>query len=189
MAEITIQVSTAVVATYGFSRFSKIVDVGGGNGALILSILKVHPQMSGVLFDLPYVVEDAQKHIKAAGLTGRCAVVAGDFFVYVPSGGDAYILKNIIHDWDDERALKILQNCRRAMAENGKLLLVEGVIPPGNEPSFGKLVDLNMLVMAGGGEHTEAEYRALFAAAGFTLTNVVPLQSPFSFSVIEGVRA
>ncbi len=189
MAEFTTQVSTAVVAAYDFSRCSKIVDVGGGNGTLLLSILQANPQMSGVLFDLPYVVEDARKHIAATDLTGRCEVVAGDFFASVPGGGDAYILKSIIHDWDDERALKILQNCHRAMAENGKLLLVEGVIPPGNEPFFGKLVDLNMLVMAGGGEHTEAEYRALFAAAGFTLTNVVPLQSPFSFSVIEGVRA
>ena len=189
MAELTTQVSTAVVAAYDFSRFSKIVDIGGGNGTLILSILQANPQMSGILFDLPHVVEDARKHLDAAGLTGRCEVVAGDFFVSVPSGGDAYILKNIIHDWDDERALKILQNCHRAMAKNGKLLLVEGVIPPGNEPSFGKLLDLNMLVMAGGCERTEAEYRALFAAAGFTLTNVVPLQSLLGFSVIEGVRA
>jgi SAM-dependent methyltransferase len=189
MAEFTTQVSTAVVTAYDFSRFSKIVDVGGGNGTLLLSILQANPQMSGVLFDLPYVVEDARKHIDAAGLTGRCAFVAGDFFEFVSSGGDAYILKNIIHDWDDERALKILQNCHRAMTENGKLLLVEGVIPPGNEPSFGKLVDLNMLVMAGGCERTEDEYRALFAAAGFTLTNLIPIQSPFGFSVIEGVRA
>jgi SAM-dependent methyltransferase len=189
MAEITTQVSTAVVADYDFSRFSKIVDIGGGTGTLILSILKANPQMSGILFELPHVVEDARKHLDAAGLTERCAVLAGDFFEFVPSGGDAYILKNIIHDWDDEHALKILQNCHRAMGENGKLLLVEGVIPPGNEPSFSKLVDLNMLVMAGGCERTEAEYRALFAAAGFKLTNVVPLQSPFSFSVIEGVRA
>jgi len=191
MAEFTTQVSTAVVTAYDFSRFSKIVDVGGGNGTLLLSILQANPQMSGVLFDLPYVVEDARKHIAATDLTGRCEVVAGDFFASVPSGGDAYILKNIIHGWDDEHALKILQNCHRAMAENGKLLLVEGVIPPGNEPFRGKLVDLHMLVIAGGGgcERTEAEYRALFAAAGFTLTNVVPLQSLLGFSVIEGVRA
>jgi hypothetical protein len=188
MAEITTQVSTAVVAAYDFSRFSKIVDIGGGNGTLILSVLQANPKMSGVLFDLPYVVEDAQKHIEAVGLTGCCEIVAGDFFASVPSGGDAYILKNIIHDWDDEHALKILQNCHSAMAENGKLLLVEEVILPGNEPSFGKLVDLNMLVMAGGGERTEAEYRALFAVAGFTLTNVIPLQSSFGLSVIEGVR-
>jgi SAM-dependent methyltransferase len=189
MAELTTQVSTAVVTAYDFSRFSKIVDIGGGNGTLIISILQANPKMSGVLFDLPYVVENARKHLDATDLIGRCEVVAEDFFASVPGGGDAYILKNIIHDWDDERALKILQNCHRAMAENGKLLLVEGVIPPGNEPSFGKLVDLNMLVMAGGCERTEAEYRTLFAAAGFKLTNVVPLPSPFSFSVIEGVRA
>jgi len=151
--------------------------------------LQAHPQMSGVLFDLPHVIESAKRHIDAAGLTGRCEVVAGDFFESVPSRGDAYILKSIIHDWDDEHALKILQNCLRAMAENGKLLLVEGVIPPGNETSFGKLVDLHMLVMADGGERTEAEYRALFAAAGFTLTNIIPLQSLFGFNVIEGVRA
>ena len=189
MTELTTQVSTAVVAAYDFSRFRKIVDIGGGNGTLILSILQANPQMSGILFELPHIVEDAQKHLEAASLTGRCAVLAGDFFVSAPSGADAYILKNIIHDWDDERALKILQNCHRAMAENGKLLLVEEVIPPGNEPSFGKLVDLTMLVMAGGCERTEAEYRALFATAGFTLTNLIPLPSPLSFSVIEGVQA
>jgi 16S rRNA G1207 methylase RsmC len=189
MTELTTQVSTAVVAGYDFSRFGKIVDVGGGHGTLLLSILEANPQLSGILFDLPHVTESAKKHLEAAGLTGRCEVVAGDFFASMPGRGDAYILKNIIHDWDDERALQILQNCHRAMAENGKLLLVESVIPPGNEPSFSKLGDLNMLVMAGGCERTEAEYRALFAASGFQLTRVIPLPSPFGFSVIEGVRA
>jgi SAM-dependent methyltransferase len=180
MAEFTTQVSTAVVAAYDFSQFSKLVDVGGGNGVLIISILKANPKLSGVLFDLPYVVEDAQKHIEAARLTGRCEVVAGDFFESVPSGGDAYILKSVIHDWDDDRALKILQNCHRAMAENGKLLLVEWVIPPGNEPFRGKLLDLHMLVVASGCERTEAEYRALFAA--FTLGAVIgPLLMGVSF--------
>jgi len=188
-AEITTRVSTAVVAAYDFSQFGKIIDVGGGNGALIISILKANPKISGALFDLPHVVEDAQKHIEAAGLTGRCEVVAGDFFESVPSGGDAYILKSVVHDWDDERATKILKNCHRAMAENGKLLLVESVIPPGNEPFFGKLLDLNMMVVSSGCERTEAEYRALFAAAGFKLTNVIPIQSPFALSVIEGARA
>jgi hypothetical protein len=188
MTELTTQVATAVVAGYDFSRFGTIVDVGGGHGTLLLSILEANPQLRGILFDLPHVTESAKKHIEAASLTGRCEVVAGDIFSSVPGGGDAYILKNIIHDWDDERALKILQNCNRAMADNGKLLLVEEVIPPGNALSFGKLVDLNMLVMAGGGERTEAEYRALFAASGFQLTNVIPLPSPFGFSVIEGVR-
>jgi 16S rRNA G1207 methylase RsmC len=188
-AEITTQVSTAVVAAYDFSQFGKIVDVGGGNGALIISILRANPKISGILFDLPHVVEGAQKHIEAAGLTGRCEVVAGDFFESAPSGCDAYILKSVIHDWDDERAIRILKNCHRAMAENGKLLLIESVIPPGNKPFVGKLLDLNMLVMTGGCERTEAEYRALFTSAGFKLTNIVPTQPPFSFSVIEGVHA
>jgi hypothetical protein len=189
MTELTTQVAAAVVAGYDFSRFHKIVDVGGGSGTLLLSILQANPQLRGILFDLPHVTKSAQQRLEAASLPGRSEVVACDIFASVPGGGDVYLLKHIIHDWDDERALKILQHCHRAMADNGTLLLVEAVLPPGNAPAFGKLMDLNMLVMAGGGERTAAEYRTLFAASGFQLTNVIPLHSPFGFSVIEGVRA
>jgi hypothetical protein len=176
----------AVTAAYDFSSIKKIVDVAGGHGLLISSILKANPHLQGVLFDMPTVIEGAGRLIEEAGVADRCGKVAGDFFEAVPAGGDAYIMKHIIHDWDDERALTILKNCHRAMTENGKLLLVEVVLPPGNEPSFGKIMDIEMMLLPGGTERTEAEYRALFAAAGFRLTRVVPTQSPAS--VIEGVR-
>ncbi len=187
MTGYTAQVSTAVVAAYDFSQFGTIVDVGGGYGTLITAILKANPTMKGVLFDLPHVAEDAKKRIEVAGLTGRCEVVAGDFFASVPSSGDAYLLKWIIHDWDEERAVAILNNCYRAMTENSKLLLVEAVIPHGNTPFFHKFMDLTMLVIAGGRERTEAEYRALLEAAGFRLTQIIP--TPSEMSVIEAVRA
>jgi hypothetical protein len=137
------------------------------------------------LFDLPHVVSDAEHFIEVEGLTQRCQIVGGNFFESVPSGGNAYILKQIIHDWDDAQAIAILKNCRRAMVEKGKVLLIETVIPLINEPSFSKFVDLEMLVGSGGCEPTEAEYRALFKAAGFQLTRVIPTGS--SLNVIEGV--
>jgi hypothetical protein len=176
----------AVTAAYDFSSIKKLVDVAGGHGLLISSILKANPHLQGVLFDMPTVIEGAGRLIEEAGVTVRCEKVAGDFFEAVPAGGDAYIMKHIIHDWDDERSLVILRNCHRAMTENGKLLLVEVVIPPGNEPSFGKIMDIEMMLLPGGTERTEAEYRELFAAAGFQLTRVIPTASPAS--IIEGVR-
>jgi ubiquinone/menaquinone biosynthesis C-methylase UbiE len=186
MTNLTAVVNDAVLASYDFSPIGEIVDVAGGHGSLIASILKTHPGMKGVLFDVPSVIEGARPRIEAEGLAQRCKLVAGDFFKSVPSGGEAYLLKWIIHDWDDERATAILKNCHRAMAKGGKLLLIEAVIPRGNEPFFGKLIDLNMLVMTGGRERTEDEYRALFEAAGFKLLNIIPTPSPMS--VIEGVR-
>jgi len=185
MTGTTAPFNATITADYDFSSISKIVEVGGGHGSLIASILKAYPTMQGLLFDLPPVVIGAKHSIEAEGLAERCEIVGGDFFESVPSGGDTYILKNIIHDWDDTRAVAILKNCHRAMVENGKLLLVETVIPPRNEPSFGKFLDLEMLVIAGGCERTEAEYRTLFEAAGFQLTKVITTQS--FLSVIEGV--
>lgn len=186
MTATTAPLNATITAEYDFSSISKIVEVGGGHGTLIASILKAYPTMQGILFDLPPVVIGAKHHIEAEGLAKRCEIVGGDFFESIPTGGDTYILKNIIHDWDDTHALAILKNCHQAMVENGKLLLVEAVIPPRNEPSFGKFLDLEMLVMTGGCERTEAEYRALFEAAGFVLTKVIT--TPSSMSVIEGVR-
>lgn len=177
----------AVIAAYDFSPIKKLVDVAGGHGKLISMVLKANPGMQGVLFDLPQVIEGARAMMTKEGLSGRCELASGSFFESVPAGGDAYLMKHIIHDWDDERAIAIMKNCHRAMNENGKLLLVEMVLPPGNDPFIGKYLDLEMLVMAPGGrERTEAEYRALFIAAGFKLTRIVPTQSPAS--VIEGVR-
>ena len=129
---------------------------------------------------MPGVTEGARKRIEAEGLSDRCEVIAGSFFESVPEGADAYIMKWIIHDWDDERSIAIFKNIRRAIAEGGKLLLVEAVVPPGSEPHFSKFIDLNMLVMTGGRERTEEEYRRLLEAGGFKLTKVIPTDSPMS---------
>lgn len=174
------------ITSYDFSSIRKLVDVGGGHGSLIATILKANPTLQGILFDQPAVIAGAKHLMTAEGVGERCEIIAGDFFESVPSGSDAYILKHIIHDWDDERAITILKNCHRAMVDNAKLLVVEQVIPPDNEPFFGKFLDLNMLVMCPGGcERTENEYRVLFKAAGFQLTQIVPTSN---VSVIEGIR-
>lgn len=186
MTGFTANLTASIATDYDFTSIRKIVDVAGGQGSFIASILKGYPSMQGILFDLPHVIEGAKPLIEAEGLSDRCELVGGSFFEWVPSGGDAYIMKSIIHDWDDERAIAILKNCHQVMVENGKLLLVEVVIPPANKPSVGKLLDLEMLLMAGGCERTEAEYRALFEAAGFRLTNIFTTQS--AQSIIEGVR-
>ena len=186
MASFSSIIHEAILRSYDFSPIGTLVDVGGGDGGLLASILKASPQMQGVLFDLPHVITGAQKRMEAEGLVERCQIVPGDFFASVPSGGDAYLLKWVIHDWDEERSVAILKTCHHAMAEHGKLLLVEAIIPQGNLPSFHKFMDLNMLVMTGGRERTEAEYRALLEAAGFRLRNIIPTQS--EMSVIEAVR-
>jgi hypothetical protein len=180
-------VISAIMPEYDFSGFAKIVDVGGGHGSLLSAILKANPQARGVLFDLPPAIEGARTALEAAGLQDRCELVGGDFFESVPQGGDAYVLKHIIHDWDEERALAILRNVRAAMADGGRLLLVETVIPEGNNPSFSKFSDVHMMVMTGGQERTEAEYAALFRKAGFALTRIVRTES--LVSVVEAVKA
>ena len=171
----------AVLDGYDFSGINKLVDVGGGHGLLLSSIMAKYAQMSGVLYDAQSVINGA-----TAIISERCEAVGGDFFQSVPAGGDAYIMKHIIHDWDDEHSLKILRNCREAMTENGKVLVVEMIIPPGDAPSPGKFLDLEMLLFLRSFERTEAEYRALFDRAGLELTRIVPTPSPYS--VLEGVR-
>jgi hypothetical protein len=186
MTDVATHMAEAVVQAYDFSPYGMIVDVGGGYGTFLTALLQANPRARGVLFDQPHVVAGATKHLEASGLGGRCHTVAGDFFTAVPAGGDAYVLTRVIHDWDEAHSIAILKSCYRTMADQGTLLVIEHVIPPGNAPSPGKLADLNMLVFTGGCERTEAEYRALFAAAGFTLRQIIPTQSPFS--VIEGAR-
>ena len=177
-----------VIKSYDFSNIRKLVDVGGGQGSFIAAILKANPTVQGVLFDQPSVVEGAKDVVEAEGVTDRCEIVGGSFYDSVPGGADAYVLKNVLHDWDDETCLTILKNCYRAMEENGKLLVVEQVVPPGNEPALAKFLDVNMMMLLTGGcERTEAEYRTLFEAAGFQLTKVVSTQSKI-MSVIEAVR-
>jgi hypothetical protein len=176
----------AIIAAYDFSDFRTVVDVGGGQGTLLTTILEAAPDTRGVLFDLPHVIVATRDAIAQTGQAPRCELKDGNFFDAVPAGGDAYTLKKVIHDWDDERALAILKRCRAAVSSAGCLLLIEPVIPPGNSPSFNKLLDLLMLVWTSGGkERTEAEHRALLAAAGFRMARLIPTRSPLS--IIEAV--
>jgi hypothetical protein len=177
MTGFSIAEADAVVAGYNFSSIERLVDLGGGHGYLLGSILRAHPSLHGVLFDLPPVVDGARALLDQMGVADRCAIVAGDFFQAIPAGGDAYMLKNIIHDFDDEPASAILRSCRRAMGAGARLLLVQEVLPPGNAPSPGKLLDMQMLLI-GGRERTEAGYRALLEASGFALKRVVQLPAP-----------
>jgi hypothetical protein len=179
----TLPQTASVVAAYGFSRINTLVDVGGGHGILIAAILQANPRLRGILCDALHVVSDARPTLEAAGVADRCEVAPCDFFSSVPQGGDAYILKFIIHDWDDEHATSILRTVRQAIPEHGRLLLVENIIPPGNAPHPAKLVDLQMLLALGGRERTEAEYSSLLRDAGFKLTDVIPTQS--TLSIIE----
>jgi SAM-dependent methyltransferase len=178
-------VSTAVIDAYDFSGIGKIIDIGGGHGTQIAAILQRYPQMTGVLFDSPHVAESAQKSINAAGLAHRCEIASGDFFKSLPAGCDAYLLRWIIHDWDRERALTILRNCRQAMKETSRLLLIEAVLPAGDQFHTGKFLDFIMLTALGGQERTEEEYRNLLHEAGFRLNQIVPTGSPMS--ILEGV--
>ncbi|RJP74654.1 MAG: methyltransferase [Candidatus Abyssobacteria bacterium SURF_17] len=175
-----------MIDAYDFSPFKTVADVGGGNGLVLASILKRHPGMKGILFDLPAVADRARTIVSGFSLDGQCQIVGGDFFASVPTGVDAYVLRHIIHDWNDDDAVAILRNCREAMNPEGRVLVVEIVIPPGNEPCFGKWLDLMMLVV-GGRERTEEQYRRLFAEAGLKLSRIVPTAA--EISVIEGIRA
>jgi len=178
----------AVAAAYDFSGIRKLVDVGGGTGNLLTTILLANPGLRGVLFDAPAVAAEARRAVADKGLADRCEIAQGSFFESVPAGGDAYVLSHIIHDWSEDKCLVILENCRRAMQPGGRVLLVEMVIPPGNNLHPGKLLDLMMLAMTPGGlERTAEEYAALLAKARFRLTRVVPTHSPVS--VVEAVPA
>ena len=187
LASVTSQGVDSILKAYNFARFASVVDVGGGNGTLIAGILNAFPETHGVLFDLPYIVEEAESFIGDAGVSDRCRVVGGDFFDSVPDGCDAYVLKFVVHDWDDERTITILKNCRRAIRNDGTLLLIErGIIPIGNDPAPIKFMDMHMMVVTGGIERTEAEISELFARAGFKLTRVIETDSPDNV-IVEGV--
>ena len=187
MSGVTAVANEEILSLYDFSGFNKLVDVGGGHGGLITSVLKKNPNLKGVLFDAPEVIEGAQTKIEAAGLADRLETASGNFFEAVPAGGDAYIMKWIIHDWDDEKSNTILRNCRNRMKANGRLILVDSVVPQTDEPHFSKFIDLNMLVMTGGKERTEKEFAELLAAAGFKLLRVIPTDLPTSLVEAEPV--
>lgn len=177
--------SAAVLAAYDFADTAKLVDVGGGQGALLAAILTAYPQTSGVLFDQGSVIDHAQHVMAHAGVADRCVMIPGNFFEAIPQGGDVYMLKSILHDWDDERSITILKNCREVMRCGSRLLVIERVVPEGNEPSEAKLFDINMLVVLGGLERTAGEYQGLFEAAGFELTRIIRTEAPVS--IVEGV--
>jgi hypothetical protein len=172
MATGTQVVAEAVLAVCDFSQVHCIVDVGGGDGTFLGEILAAHPESRGVLFDQPHVVTRATPLLQSAGLSHRCQAVGGNFFESVPPGGDAYLLKWILHDWDDDASVAILRSCHMAMKPDSRLLVLEHVIGPPNESPGGKLMDLNMLVITGGRERTRNEFAALFAEAGFALASV-----------------
>ncbi len=186
MKNISRAIEPAIVNGYDFSEITKLVDVGGGNGSLIGAILEANPHLQGILFDQDIVVAKSEPILKKAEVSDRCEMLAGDFFESVPGDADAYFLKYILHNWDDDQAIAILRNCYQAMPANGKLLIVEQIIPPGNEPFSGKLIDLHMLVTLGGRERTAAEYESLLKASGFSLNKIIPTRS--NVSIIEGVR-
>jgi hypothetical protein len=175
----------ALTGAYDFKQIQSLVEIGGGHGSLLASILKNWTHLQGILFDLPSVIEGAKQQKYFEGVEDRFSMVAGNFFELVPPDADAYLLKTIVHDWDDANALAILKNCRQAMKHDSKLLLAELVVPPGNTPSFSKMLDLEMMAMMGGIERTEAEYRDLLAKAGFQLTRIYSTPSPWS--ILEAV--
>jgi len=170
----------AVLLAYDFSEITSIVDVGGGEGKLLMKILELYPEMSGIVFDLPVGLTD-----RARCDAERCSYVAGNFFDSVPQRADAYLLSGVLHDWSDDLAVVILNNCRKAMAKNGRVLIIEMIVPETNSPSFSKLLDLNMMIMTGGRERTKSEFHALLDAAGFRITRIIPTMAPQS--IIEAV--
>jgi hypothetical protein len=187
MSGVTAATNDEILAVYDFSPFETVVDIGGGHGGLITSILQANPKLKGILLDAPQVIAGARPKIEAAGLADRCETVAGDFFKSVPAGGDIYVMKWIIHDWDDERAITILKNVRNQVPRNGKVIILDCVVPEHNEPDFSKFFDLNMMVMTGGKERTEKQFAQLLAAAGFKLLRAIPTKVPTSIVEAEPV--
>jgi hypothetical protein len=184
MTEMSRGSAEAVISAYDFSPFRHVVDVGGGRGMMLAALLRAHPQMRGTLFDQPGVVSAAQSVLGAQGVLERCEIVGGSFFERIPDGADAYVMRVVIHDWEDAEAIDILKTCRRAMPQSAKLIVLDRVIAPPNEVPAAKFSDLQMLVAPGGRERTRDEFSDLFEKAGFELTRTVPAGN---MNVIEGV--
>lgn len=186
MGKVSAAVANGIIKAYDFSPVKTFVDIGGGNGTLATAILQVSPHLRGIIFDLPDVIERTTPHLMATKMADRCEAIGGDFFTSVPAGGDLYIMKWIMHDWPDDRCVKILKNCHDVMAKDAKLLVIEMVMPEQATPSTPAVMwDLHMLVMLNGIERTEAEFRNLFSSAGFNLSQVIPTES--GMNIIEGV--
>ena len=177
--------SCAVLLSYDFSATRSLVDVGGGCGRLLTSILRMYPSMQGTLFDMPPVIAAAREKLESDPCRKRCTFVPGSFLDFVPHGADTYLMSSVIHDWDDEHAITILRNCRRSMRRHSRIVMLEFVVPTGEKASFSKVLDLNMLVMNGGRERTAEEFRRLFDAAGLKMTRIISTLSPLS--VVEAV--
>jgi hypothetical protein len=179
----------AVLEAYDFSGINTLMDVAGGHGAMLRSILEKYPNMRGIVTDLDHVVQGAKQMPENQAVAHRCEFLCADFFSEVPSHSDAIIMKHIIHDWEDDKATEILQNCRKALAgkKNARVLLIESVIPKGNIPDLGKFIDLEMMTFPGGRERTEEEFRKLLAAAGLRLNRIVPTKAPLW--IVEAVLA
>jgi hypothetical protein len=186
MSEVSALVSQAVMLAYEFSGIHLLADIGGGCGQFLMTVLDAVPDMRGILLETPAVIAAATKKLASHPCRPRCALLPGNLLEAVPRGASAYLMSGVIHDWDDEHTIRILDNCRRAMAPDGKVLVVEMVLPSGAEPRLAALLDLNMLVMNGGRERTEAEFRQLFDAAGLHVTRLIPTLAPQW--VIEGTR-
>jgi hypothetical protein len=191
MATFAPMTAAAIAASYDFSAVRKLVDVGGGDGSLLIGILNTYTNLDGIVFDQPHAAEKARARIAAAGLESRCVAIGGDFFKEMPGGANAYILKHVIHDWNDERAAAILRNVHRAMAPRAKLLIAEGVYPPRIDVSDmargAAANDVNMLVCTGGRQRSEAEFRSLLSEGSFNLTRII--STPARLSLIEGEPA
>jgi len=188
MTSISMTEARAAAAAYDFKGVETLMDVAGGHGQLLATVLGSHKKMRGVLFELPHVAAGAAATFARAGITARVRIESGDFFRELPSGADTIIMKHIIHDWDDDSAMRILQTCHRALGVRGKMLIVDPVVPPGNTPHYGKLLDLEMLVLTPRGrERTKNEFARLLQRAGFRLSRIIATKSPLS--IVEAVKA
>jgi O-methyltransferase domain/Dimerisation domain len=185
MSDLSSMLAYAVLLAYDFDGISSIVDVGGGEGKLLETILDFYPGVEGIVFDSSRTIERTKQRICSDRSPRQCSYVAGDFFEAVPEGADAYLLCGVVHDWNDEHAIRILRNCRRAMKASGRVLLLEMLLPETADKHFGKLLDLNMLVMTGGRERTRAEFSVLLDAAGYKVTRIIDTMAPQS--LIEAV--
>ncbi|MCW5211361.1 methyltransferase [Desulfobulbus sp. TB] len=182
------ELAPVILDNYDFSAFKSVVDMGGGEGLLLANILNAYPQLHGVLFDIPSVTEQAKDYLhQKRGFSNRCEIIAGSILEEIPSGYDAYIMKNVLHDWSDEDTLQIFQECRKALPDHGKLIIFDAVMLPGNEPQKCKWLDLQMLIAFGGKERTAEEFKDLLSCANFKITKAIPLPTPIGMGIIEAI--